>query len=211
MAKVLYVAPDQWIDPYQQWLTEAESLHNGQIIAHYYAEEWAANAIAATLGNMRIESSINPDMYEYGYSWDDDRGYGLVQWTPRSKYWDWAVLNGLPPRDGWSQLQRIDYEVDNNIQWIPIDDYNMMTFAEYRNNTGNWSVDYLTEAFCWSYERPNRQAGEESMPARKAFANLALETLDFGPGPGPSPHPIDPDIWPTITRRIAHRRRHHRR
>jgi hypothetical protein len=42
----------------------------------------------------------------------------LVQWTPMTKYIDWANANGLTV--GYkrnSQLARIDYEVDNNIQW----------------------------------------------------------------------------------------------
>lgn len=181
-----------WIDDYQVWLTESQSLQNGQLVADYFnGTDWTPESISAMLGNMRHESSINPNMYEYGYAWEDDRGYGLVQWTPRSKYWDWAVANGLTPEDGDSQLARIQYEVDNNIQWIPVSPYNM-TFAEFRQNSGNWSVDYLTEAFTWSYERPNAQAGQDSMPARKAFAALARSSLNFGSGGGGSK-----PLWPT--------------
>lgn len=179
-----------WISDYQRWLSESESLNNAQMVAnHFKGSDWSKEAISAMCGNMRHESSINPDMYEYGYDWADDRGYGLVQWTPRSKYWDWAVARGLDPRSGDSQLARIDYEVDNNIQWIRTDDY-PLTFAEFRQNTGGWSIDYLTEAFTWNYERPNRTAGWESMPARKAFANEAYTTLDWtGSGGGGNPKP----------------------
>lgn len=169
-----------WYDEYQVWLTEDESLHNAQLVAdHFGGTDWTPESISALCGNMRHESSINPDMYEYGYDWADDRGYGLVQWTPRSKYWDWATARGLEPRVGESQLKRIDYEVDNDIQWIAIAEYDYMTFTEFRTNAGNWSVDYLTEAFTWSYERPNQQAGEDSMPERKAFANKCYTSLDF--------------------------------
>ena len=73
-------------------------------------------------------------MYEYGYDWRADRGYGLVQWTPRSKYWDWATAVGLDPRHGDSQLKRIDYEIENNIQWIPKSTFDYLTFAEFRTN-----------------------------------------------------------------------------
>src|SRR5699024_9643886 len=170
-----------WHDTYRAWLTEAESLENAQLVAdHFSGSDWSKEAISALCGNMREESSINPNMYEYGYDWAEDRGFGLVQWTPRSKHWGWATNNNLAPRHGDSQLARIDYEVDNNIQWIPISDYNNMTFAEFRQNAGSWSVDYLTEAFTWCYERPNQQAGEESMPARKAFANTVYNQLTFG-------------------------------
>lgn len=178
----------QWYNDYQVWLTEGQSLHNAQMVAdHFAGKGWTPESIAALCGNMRHESSINPDMYEYGYAWSEDRGYGLVQWTPRSKYWDWATARSLDPRAGDSQLARLDYEVENNIQWIPDADYNNMTFAEFRGNTGGWSVDYLTEAFTWSYERPNRTAGEDSMPDRQAFAQEAYTTLDFSASGGTSP------------------------
>ena len=173
-----------WISDYQRWLTEDESLHNAQIVVHYFsALGWTPQAISAMCGNMRHESSINPDMYEYGYAWEDDRGYGLVQWTPRSKYWDWAVARGLPPRHGDSQLARIEYEIENGIQWIAISDYDYMTFEEFSQST--LSVSYLTEVFIWSYERPNRQAGETSLPNRIAFAERVFNELDFEGGPGP--------------------------
>lgn len=182
----------QWIAPYQKWLTESESLNNAQIVAdHLSSRGWSPAAIAAICGNMRHESSINPDMYEYGYDWSADRGYGLVQWTPRSKYWNWATANRLDPRNGNSQLSRIDYEVDQNIQWINIASYDYMTFKQFRENSGGWSVDYLTEAFTWSYERPNRTAGEDSMPARQAFAIRVFNEIEFGGG-GITPTPSRP-------------------
>lgn len=175
-----------WVSDYQRWLSETESLNNAQMVAdHFAGSDWTKEAISALCGNMRHESSINPNMYEYGYAWEDNRGYGLVQWTPRSKMWDWATAAGLDPAMGDTQLARIDYEVENNIQWIPISRYNGMTFTEFRQNAGGWSVEYLTEAFTWSYERPNATAGEESMPGRKAFAVKAFTELDWtGTGSG---------------------------
>jgi LysM repeat protein len=190
-----------WITGYRNWLSESESLNNAQMVVnHFVGTDWTKEALSALCGNMRHESSIQPDMYEYGYAWEDDRGYGLVQWTPRSKYWDWAVANGLPPESGDSQLERIDYEVDNNIQWIPKDAYGDMTFTEFRTNAGGWTVDYLTEAFTWGYERPNEQAGWDSMPDRKAFAQRCFNELDFtgtgsgggGTNPPPSNRPTRP-------------------
>src|SRR5690554_8196280 len=99
-----------WISEYQRWLSETESLHNAQLVVnHFKGSDWTRESISAMCGNMRHESSINPDMYEYGYAWEDDRGYGLVQWTPRSKYWDWAVGRrseerrvGKECRSGWA-------------------------------------------------------------------------------------------------------------
>lgn len=176
-----------WFDDYQRWLSVEESLHNAQlVINHFSGTDWTKESLSAMIGNMRHESSINPNMYEFGFDWNQDRGFGLVQWTPRSKYWDWAVANNLPPRSGNSQLARIDYEVDNNIQWIARSSvFNGLTFREFRTNSRGLSVDQLTEAFTWGYERPLRQAGEKSMPARQAFANRVFNELDFsGTGSG---------------------------
>lgn len=104
----------------------------------------------------------------------------------------------LPPRHGDSQLARIEYEVENGIQWISTTDY-PLSFIEFTQSTQD--VGYLTEAFTWNYERPNRQAGEASMPARKAFAQRAFNELDFEGGPGPGPGPGQKTIPYFIFRR----------
>lgn len=194
-----------WINGYQKWLSESESLKNAQKVVDYLytdKKDWSKESISALIGNMRHESSINPNMYEYGYSWGADRGFGLVQWTPRSKFWNWGSSRGYSAtqlRSGDAQLARIDYEVDNNIQWIPKSSvFNGLTFKEFRTNTRKLSVNDLTEAFTWGYERPNAEAGAESMPARKAFANRAFNELkwdggDPDPDPDPKPEPDEPE------------------
>lgn len=182
-----------WITTEDTWLTEEQSMNNAQLVAnHFKGTDWTPEAISALCGNMRHESSINPNIWEFGYGHSLDRGYGLVQWTPASKYINWAEAEGLSWELGTSQLSRIDYEVEQNIQWIPISRFDGMTFAEFRGNSGGWTVDYLTEAFTWCYERPNAEAGEESMPDRKAFARRCLVELDFsgaGGGGGTTPTP----------------------
>ena len=185
-----------WNEGYQVWLSEAQSLENAQLVAnHFKGSDWTKESISALVGNMRHESSVNPNMYEYGKEWADDWGFGLVQWTPRSKYWDWAVANGLPPREGDSQLARIDYEVDNNIQWVAnghanrygySDKYDF-SFADFRTNSQGLTVEQLTEAFMWNYEGPNYTAGSNSLSERQAFARLAFNTIDFEGGGGVKP------------------------
>lgn len=174
-----------WNDGFKVWLSESKSLENAQQVVNYLFtadKDWSKESIAALLGNMRHESSINPNMYEYGYDWEDDRGYGIVQWTPRSKFWDWAVSQGLDPELGESQLARIDYEVENNIQWIAADKIDNLTFTEFRTNSRGLMVEELTAAFTWGYERPNTTAGQESMPERVAFALTSFETLNWDGG-----------------------------
>ena len=182
-----------WNEGYQVWLSESQSLENAQLIAnHFSGSDWSKEAVSALAGNMRHESSINPNMYEYGKDWADDWGFGLVQWTPRSKYWDWAEANGLPPREGDSQLARIDYEVDNNIQWVAnghanrygySDKYDF-SFSAFRTNAQSLTVEQLTEAFMWNYEGPAYSAGTGSLSERQAFARKVFNAIDFAGGGG---------------------------
>lgn len=192
-----------WLNEFQTWLSEEQSLQNAQMVVNFLnGKDWSKEAIAALIGNMRHESSINPNMYEYGYLWTDDRGFGLVQWTPRSKFWDWGIGQGYTEeelRSGDSQLARIDYEVDNDIQYIPNGHsarYGEATkydfsFADFRKNTQGLTVDQLTEAFMWNYEGPAYSAGLNSLSERQAFANRAFNELDWT-GTGTPTDPTDP-------------------
>lgn len=197
-----------WVNEYQTWLTEAQSLQNAQMVVNFLSgKDWSKEAIAALIGNMRHESSINPNMYEYGYSWGDDRGFGLVQWTPRSKFWNWGLGKGYTEtelRSGDSQLARIDYEVDNNIQYIPnghsarygYESKYDFSFADFRQNTQGLTVNQLTEAFMWNYEGPAYSAGTSSLSERQAFANRAFNELDWkGTGDGGGgEEPEEPEV-----------------
>jgi len=187
-----------WISEYQVWLSEEQSLNNAQLVVnHFIGSDWTRESISAMLGNMRHESSINPNMYEYGYEWDEDRGFGLVQWTPRSKYWDWAVSEGLDPYSGNSQLSRIDYEIENNIQWIANghsarygrEDKYDFSFADFRTNSGSYNINELTEAFMWNYEGPSYSAGSDSLADRIAFSFRCYNELDWSGTPTPTPVP----------------------
>ena len=197
-----------WVNEYQTWLTDSQSLQNAQMVVNFLSgKDWSKEAIAALIGNMRHESSINPNMYEYGYAWDDDRGFGLVQWTPRSKFWNWGLGKGYSEtelRSGDSQLARIDYEVDNNIQYIPnghsarygYESKYDFSFADFRQNTQGLTVNQLTEAFMWNYEGPAYSAGTGSLGERQAFANRAFNELDWsGTGNGGGgEEPEEPEV-----------------
>jgi hypothetical protein len=186
-----------WISINDTFLTNAQQMNNAQLVAdHFAGTDWVKESISALCGNMSHESSLNPDMHELGYGDSPDRGYGLVQWTPMTKYTDWATASGLPWDSGDSQLARIDYEVVNNIQWIARSDFGNMTFAQFRANSGGWTVDYLTEAFMRCYERPNWDAGTNSLPDRQSFAQTCFTSLDWsgtGEGSTPTPTPTTTD------------------
>lgn len=181
-----------WITTTDTWLSESEQMNNAQLVAnHFIATGWHPYAISALCGNMSHESSINPDIWEFGYGHSLSRGYGLVQWTPASKYIDWATGAGYEWDNGDSQLARIDYEADQNIQWINDGYYKRyhtrygtghkynFSFAQFRANSVKLSVSALTEAFMWNYEGPAFSAGNKSLSLRQSSANNFYANLDW--------------------------------
>jgi murein DD-endopeptidase MepM/ murein hydrolase activator NlpD len=193
-----------WIAPPDgnTYLNDSQKLNNAQLVAnHFLATGWTPNSISALCGNMSGESTLNPNLYEQGYNHSLTRGYGLVQWTPATKLMNWCSANSLDWSDGDAQLSRIDYEQLNKIQWISKSSYNYMSFNQFTQSTQ--SVDYLTEAFIWSYERPSSYYGNLSLPKRKDFANTCFTTLDWS-GSGTI---VTPDMvyfaFPTETHNVT--------
>ena len=94
------------------------------------------------------------DQWQHGYpveSYSPTCGYGLVQWTPwYEKIGPWVGAGNLQDYD--KQLTRIQYEVDNNIQWendrpgVHYDE----SFYDFTQSYA--SIDYLTRCFFWCYE-----------------------------------------------------------
>jgi RHS repeat-associated protein len=138
-------------------LTKEQMQVNAKYIYEYLTKEgWSKEAISALLGNMQTESTINPGRWQIGMTNDYDHGgFGLVQWTPAKKYFDWAEENKLDPYDIDSQLKRIIYEVENNVQWQSFRNEYEMTFKEFITSTK--SPDELANVFLVSYERPRDQ------------------------------------------------------
>lgn len=180
-----------WHNDFQDQLTEEESLDNAQLVANrLYPNGWTKSAISAVVGNMRHESYVNPHMYELACStFEEDCGYGLVQWTPRSKFVDWAKDRGYTDDDikGDAQLDRLEYEAENEIQYSPnslSETYGEeskfdFSFKDFRRNKPNLKIKTLTEAFMWNYERPDYQAGLNTLEDRQAFAQKVYDNIDW--------------------------------
>lgn len=139
-------------------------------------------SICAMLGNMWRESHVNPGFYERGGS-----GYGLVQWTPGSIFLDWAKKENLEPAYMDSNLKRIQYEMANNLQWIPLRLYDNQSFEEFARNEYNYSLETLVRCFMRCYERPGVPALDERVEYAQRYY-----TLLSGSYP-PPPVPVDPD------------------
>lgn len=150
-------------------ITEAQKQNNVNIIATYFRGlGWTDNAIAALCGNMEIESLLNPAQFEIGGNYGSNYGFGLVQWTPRTKFSNWA---GTDWRTNYNkQLQRIKWELDNNDQWIPVASYGYMTFYQFTQSTA--TPEYLAMAFEYSYERGTPMTSQRETAARKWYTYL---------------------------------------
>lgn len=138
-----------------QPLSRTQQEQNVDYIAAYFRPKgWTDNAIAGLLGNTERESYNNFGLWQNQDKGDLSGGFGLVQWTPATKYINWAQANGYPNHDDWyaalPELERITYEVNNNVQWIPTNEW-PQTFSEFTTST--MSPEDLAEMFLDNYER----------------------------------------------------------
>lgn len=172
-----------------RYLSQAEMENNAQIIAELcYAEGWTRGAIAAMLGNMQAESGINPGIWENLTAYGG--GYGLVQWTPYTKYSQWALNNGYAwINNGNAEMARIFWESENNEQWF----YNAeigiappITFAEFTESELDYNT--LSNYWLWFYEHP-RDPGPATQALRQQYTAYWYDFIGDDPGPGPGPGP----------------------
>ena len=162
------------------YLTRNEMTVNAQYILNYLTNRgWSKNAICGMLGNMETESTINPCIWQNLDSGNMNVGFGLVQWTPASKYINWCNDRGLEYANINSNLMRIEYEVENNLQWIPTTQY-PMTFQEFK--TSSHTPVYLADVFLKNYERP----ANPNQPNRGTQAQYWFDNL-VGGGTGDKP------------------------
>lgn len=143
-------------------LTTSEMEVNAKYIYSYLSNKgWSKNSIAAILGNMTTESSLNPGRWQSDNVGNSSGGYSLVQWTPSTNYTNWVEGD---PSEMDNALSRIIYELNNGLQWISTDSY-PLSFTEFTKSKS--AIDYLTTAFLKNYER----AGVENLSSRIEYAN----------------------------------------
>lgn len=161
-------------------LSESEMKVNAKYIYSFLNNAgWTVNAISALLGNLQAESTINPGRWQSEDVGNVSMGYGLVQWTPSTKYTEWCSEQGLnDPSEMDSNLKRILYELENNIQWIATNSYNF-SFKEF--STSEKTVSELAKSFLLNYERPADQS--ESVQNYRAELGEAWFTFLEGTGP----------------------------
>ncbi len=128
-------------------MAENKTTNAKKIKKYFEGKGWTLNAICGMLGNMEAESGIIADKNQIG----GGSGYGLVQWTPKSKLVNWANEKGLNYKTVSTQCKRIKWELDNNEQYYKTKKY-PLTFKQFSKSKK--SAAYLAEVFVMNYERP---------------------------------------------------------
>lgn len=170
-----------WISVTSRALTYSEMEHNARIIYDALVPEgWTPNAVCAMLGNMQLESTINPGR------WENDTvgtgGFGLTQWTPASKLQTFIreTYGSTDYANGDFQMGRILYEVDHpGVQWIATASY-PLSFPQFTQS--NESLPYLVAAFEYNYER-----GTPVLDIRTRYAQYWWDVLTGRPRPRKMP------------------------
>lgn len=178
-----------------RYLSMSEMTNNAWIV--YYrlgAYGWTDEAISAILGNMQHESTINPgiwqDLTEY------TGGYGLVQWTPYTKYSTWAGAGWQ--NNGDIQCERINYELDQGLQWNSDGSYvpseYKMEFADFVQSHAD--PGYLAKVWLYCYEKPSNPSDKEVDRATAGGYWYSVITGEDPPDPPEPPQPISNiPIW----------------
>lgn len=156
------------------YLTLEHKKDNAKKVYEYFrARGWSNKGVCAMLGNMDVESSINPGLIEGRRpTLYPDAGYGLTQWTPYTKLSEWAEEMGLEWRNnGDTQCLRIERERLNEYQWVQNVNISFYDFSVATTE----SLSYLTNAFCRNYERP----ADPDIPERIRRARFWYNYLVF--------------------------------
>lgn len=192
--------PSSWITG-NRYLSRSEQDQNA-IKFYYRASALGAsyNAILGMLANIESESTINPGIWE---SLDPyNGGYGLVQWTPYTKYSNWAGSGW--ENNGDKEVEFLKFTTEHQddpdyIQWFGNDEapnygYPVappISLLDFWDST----LDPKTLADYWVlyYEHPR----EDLIPGRIAGHQAQVEYYDSllgGGGPIP-PTPIKKKLW----------------
>ena len=164
------------------------------------------NSIIGMLANIELESTINPGIWE---SLDPyNGGYGLVQWTPYTKYSNWAGSGW--ENNGEKECERIYYESQNGLQWfdnpsaylINLPTTPPLSFNDYIHSND----DYVLLADYWLlyYEHPYEGYIVDRHNEHQRLCNYYNELLGGGE---PQPTPIKKKFMLYVNKRKFMKRR----
>lgn len=196
----------EWIMPFNKYMYHVENdranRRNNAVCIYGYlsmVKHWHPNAIWGLIGNLDVECTMNPTLWEGEYEpytgGPDGKktGFGMVQWTPFRKFTAWAHNRQLLIYNPYAQMDKIVWEVNNptiiytesmgwenfGYQWsgtgesYPSYIPRNATMAQWITaNNGEWSTFLCGEMFLWYYEKP-------ASPVEGQRGNLAESYRDW--------------------------------
>lgn len=178
-------------------LDDAAQKENVEMIYEKLVEGrgWTMQAVAAICGNMQVESTINPNVWQ-GFTVHEETtslGFGLVQWTPASKIRSWLLENGYSVDSGDGQLERLIKEMEEGLggQYF-INSNRLYPISRTEFIHSEQEPYYLASAFMYNYERPAASSVTASEQIRRRNANYWYEYLVQLSGGEPAPETPEP-------------------
>ena len=194
----------EWSDVGQAYNSAStEQQHNAdKVYAVFHALGWTDNAIAAMVGNMQLESGLDPACSypkigntfatidnQHATSYPDN-AYGLVQWKGRgstdpnnNQLVGYAIRHGSEWYEGDIQMERMTWEYQNNQKFhAQTVDGVYYTFSSFAASTGD--PQQLAKVWMTCYE-----GTYSKLPERKSNAQYWYEYFSGGPTPP------TPDDW----------------
>ena len=199
---------DWWLSP--EWSdvgpaynsASTEQQHNAdKVYSVFHALGWTDNAIAAMVGNMQLESGLDPACSypkigntfatidnQHATSYPDN-AYGLVQWKGRgstdpnnNQLVGYAMRHGSEWYEGDIQMERMTWEYQNNQKFhAQTVDGVYYTFSSFASSTGD--PQQLAKVWMTCYE-----GTYSKLPERKSNAQYWYDYFSGGPTP---PTPTD--------------------
>ena len=148
-----------WIIPStSRALSSDEQLNNAKCVYGYLTIKygWSLQAICGVLGNMTVESTINPNRWQSDIEGSGGGGgFGLIQWTPYTVIT--AHLTGHELSEyGNIELDVVHSELVNNSSYYPTSSY-PVSGGDFIKSTAD--PKYLALVYLANRERPADPAG----------------------------------------------------
>lgn len=186
----------EWIMPFNKYMyhvpNDQANRRNNAVCVYGYmtmVHHWHPNAVWGLIGNLDVECTMNPPLWEGETEPYNGPGFGIVQWTPFRKFTVWAHDRQLLIYSPYVQMDKIVWEISNptviytpsqgweyfGYQWdgtgesYPSYIPRNATFAQWTTaNNGEWSAWLCAETFLWYYEKPlNPNEGQRGTLAER--------------------------------------------
>lgn len=175
------------------YLNQVQMEYNVQWLNAWRKENWSALtdiSFYGLLGNFQQESTINPGLWQNKTI--GTGGFGVAQWTPASKLFNWTRPRGYADWDFVGQMRWIRDHTVPYEQWVPHEYPYNVSWNDWVTYTGA-NLTWATLCFSHNWEMAgNAQNQNRINYAYHWGAWLGEDLPPVDPGPWEPPGPDDP-------------------